>query len=81
MDLKNVKHAVSEKLFGLFLEDINLSVDGGLNANVVSNHSFDGIYLEKGGMITSMQPFLLKKFLNQLSTPGRVEMKKMIILK
>ncbi|SIS09057.1 alpha-L-arabinofuranosidase C-terminal domain-containing protein [Microbacterium sp. RURRCA19A] len=40
--------AVSPTLFGLFLEDINFGVDGGLNANLVSNHSFEGVYLERG---------------------------------
>ncbi len=64
IDLKNVKHPVSEMLFGLFLEDINFSVDGGLNANMVRNHSFDGIYLKKGGVIPQIQSFLFKKPLN-----------------
>jgi alpha-L-arabinofuranosidase len=61
IDLKNVKHSVSEMLFGLFLEDINFSVDGGLNANMVNNHSFDGIYLKKGGTVTLIRSFLLKR--------------------
>ncbi|HOV01339.1 MAG TPA: hypothetical protein PK456_09630, partial [Dermatophilaceae bacterium] len=37
---------VSPLLFGLFYEDINLSSDGGLNANLVNNHSFEGVYLD-----------------------------------
>jgi len=37
-------HAVSDMLFGIFLEDINFTCDGGLNANLVNNHSFDGVY-------------------------------------
>jgi alpha-N-arabinofuranosidase len=37
-------HAVSDMLFGIFLEDINFTCDGGLNANLVNNYSFDGIY-------------------------------------
>ncbi|WP_223690692.1 alpha-L-arabinofuranosidase C-terminal domain-containing protein [Leifsonia poae] len=39
---------VSPTLFGLFLEDINFAVDGGLNANLVNNYSFDGLYLVNG---------------------------------
>lgn len=38
---------VSPTLFGLFLEDINFACDGGLNANMVNNHSFDGVYLDR----------------------------------
>jgi alpha-L-arabinofuranosidase len=43
------RHDVSQMLFGLFLEDINFSCDGGLNANMVNNFSFDGIYLNRKG--------------------------------
>jgi alpha-L-arabinofuranosidase len=43
------KHSVSPMLFGAFLEDINFSCDGGLNANLVSNASFDGAYLSRKG--------------------------------
>lgn len=39
-------HAVSPTLFGLFLEDINFALDGGLNANLVGNYSFDDVYLD-----------------------------------
>ena len=39
------RHAVSDRLYGVFLEDINHAVDGGLNANMVNNYSFDGVYL------------------------------------
>ena len=42
-------HAVSDMLFGIFLEDINFACDGGLNANMVNNFSFDGIYLNRKG--------------------------------
>ncbi|KAB8291453.1 alpha-L-arabinofuranosidase C-terminal domain-containing protein [Bifidobacterium avesanii] len=38
-------HPMSERLYGVFLEDINYAVDGGLNANMVNNYSFDGVYL------------------------------------
>jgi hypothetical protein len=43
------KHAVSPMLFGAFLEDINFSCDGGLNANMVNNASFDGVYVSRKG--------------------------------
>lgn len=39
-------HQVSERLYGVFFEDINHSADGGLNANMVNNYSFDGVYLD-----------------------------------
>ena len=43
-------HPVSERLYGAFLEDINMSIDGGLNANMVNNYSFDGVYLKHSSM-------------------------------
>lgn len=42
----DANRSVSPLLFGLFYEDINLSGDGGLNANLVNNHSFEGAYLD-----------------------------------
>ena len=39
---------ISPTLYGLFLEDINFGCDGGLNANLVNNHSFEGVYLTNG---------------------------------
>ncbi len=39
---------VSDMLYGLFLEDINFACDGGLNANVLCNNSFDGWYMKAG---------------------------------
>ncbi|NEG88592.1 alpha-L-arabinofuranosidase C-terminal domain-containing protein [Bifidobacterium aerophilum] len=38
-------HPASERLYGVFFEDINHGADGGLNANMVNNYSFDGVYL------------------------------------
>ena len=67
IDLSDVKHPVSEMLFGLFLEDINFSVDGGLNANMVNNHSFDGVFLKKGGAFDSIRLALFKKPLNPVN--------------
>ncbi|MBT1162989.1 alpha-L-arabinofuranosidase C-terminal domain-containing protein [Bifidobacterium sp. SO1] len=39
-------HPASERLYGVFFEDINHGADGGLNANMVDNYSFDGVYLK-----------------------------------
>ena len=43
----DVLHEVSPNLFGLFIEDINFACDGGLNANMVVNYSFGGVYPKK----------------------------------
>ena len=40
-------HKVSKNLYGIFLEDINFAVDGGLNANMVNNYSFGGVYFDR----------------------------------
>jgi alpha-N-arabinofuranosidase len=45
----HVLHNVSDMLFGIFLEDINYACDGGLNANMVNNASFDGVYMSRKG--------------------------------
>ena len=39
-------HQTSGRLYGAFFEDINHGADGGLNANMVNNYSFDGVYLD-----------------------------------
>lgn len=39
-------YAISDHLYGIFLEDIGFAVDGGLNANLIHNYSFDGVYLD-----------------------------------
>jgi len=41
VDANHPDHAVSPTLFGLFLEDINLSVDGGLYRELIRNRSFE----------------------------------------
>lgn len=43
---KSRQYRISDHLYGIFLEDIGFAVDGGLNANMVSNYSFDGVYLD-----------------------------------
>ena len=41
------KHLVSPHLYGIFYEDINFSCDGGINANMVMNYSFEGVFLDR----------------------------------
>lgn len=41
VDVQHPTHAISPTLFGIFLEDINLSVDGGLYPEQVRNRSFE----------------------------------------
>ena len=48
IELLNSKaYSISDHLYGIFLEDIGFSVDGGLNANLINNYSFDGVYMDK----------------------------------
>ncbi len=47
LDERKPAHRVSENLYGIFYEDINFSCDGGLNANMINNYSFDGVYFDK----------------------------------
>ncbi|MCI6755911.1 MAG: hypothetical protein MR607_03170 [Lachnospiraceae bacterium] len=49
IDTKKPLHDVSPTLYGIFLEDINYSCDGGLNANMVANYSFDDRYIRPTG--------------------------------
>ena len=44
LDNSGSPHAISENLYGIFFEDINFSCDGGINANMVNNYSFDGVF-------------------------------------
>lgn len=39
-----VSHDISDTLYGVFLEDINFAVEGGLNANLVRNNSFEYLH-------------------------------------
>lgn len=55
---QDILHEVAPNLFGIFLEDINFSIDGGLNANMLNNYSFDSFYPPKG---SSMMTDLLFK--------------------
>ncbi len=41
VDVQHPTHAISPTLFGIFLEDINLSADGGLYPEQVRNRSFE----------------------------------------
>ena len=47
VDPKTNVHDVSPLLYGLFVEDINYTCDGGLNANLLANNSFDGVFVPK----------------------------------
>ncbi len=47
LSFRDNSRVISQELYGIFLEDINFAVDGGLNANLVNNYSFDGVYLDK----------------------------------
>lgn len=62
---------VSEVLYGLFLEDINFAADGGLNANLVNNYTFDGAYLDRSNGYSQMGAVFLKKKALPLSDPLR----------
>ena len=42
----DLSHGISANLYGIFIEDINNGVEGGLNANLVRNNSFE--YLKNG---------------------------------
>jgi len=67
IDANNVIREVSDTLFGVFLEDINFSCDGGLNANMVNNHSFDGVYMDiKGISLFSMVLGITKQVNNKI---------------
>lgn len=43
----SVSVPAAENLFGIALEDMNGAIDGGLNANMVRNHSFDEMRLSR----------------------------------
>ena len=41
VDVGTPGHTISPTLFGIFFEDINLSADGGLYAELIRNRSFE----------------------------------------
>jgi alpha-N-arabinofuranosidase len=53
-------HKVSDTLFGIFMEDINWTLDGGINANMVNNPSFDARFIQK--MNNPVLKFFIVKF-------------------
>lgn len=61
-------HEVSPLLYGLFLEDINYACDGGLNVNMVRNHSFNGVHMDKS--VTQMD--LIMKKIPPVMMPDRL---------
>lgn len=42
----SLTHNISDMLYGAFIEDINYAVEGGLNANLVRNNSFEYLHGE-----------------------------------
>lgn len=49
-------HPVSSTLYGIFFEDINFSCDGGINANLVKNYSFDGVFYSNEESVAVSDP-------------------------
>lgn len=45
---ENLSHTVSSDLYGIFIEDISNAVEGGLNANLVRNNSFEYLHQADG---------------------------------
>ena len=61
---------ISDHLYGIFLEDIGFSVDGGLNANMVNNYSFDGVYLDRQEIRAVEEPLRYWRFEGERMTSG-----------
>ena len=61
---------ISDHLYGIFLEDIGFSVDGGLNANMVNNYSFDGVYLDRQEIRAVEEPLRYWRFEGGRMTSG-----------
>ncbi len=47
LSASHLKHEISSTLYGIFIEDINYAVEGGLNANLVRNNSFEYLHGEE----------------------------------
>lgn len=47
IDKNNITHEVSDTLYGIFIEDISNAVEGGLNANLVRNNSFEYLHFDE----------------------------------
>ncbi len=41
LSAENISYEISDKLYGVFLEDISFAGDGGLVSNLVNNNSFE----------------------------------------
>ena len=63
-------YGISDHLYGIFLEDIGFSVDGGLNANMVNNYSFDGVYLDRQEIRAAEEPLRYWRFEGERMTSG-----------
>lgn len=64
IDVHDLKHRISPDLYGIFFEDINFSCDGGINANVINNYSFDGIYYDEENQAAKEDPLRYWKIEN-----------------
>lgn len=62
---------VSPTLYGLFVEDINFGIDGGLNANLVPNWSFEGTYLSRANGYSLMTAVMFRREAVPMSDPLR----------
>lgn len=49
----DLSHEISDTMYGIFIEDINNGVEGGLNANLVRNNSFE--YLHNGETLSGWE--------------------------
>ncbi len=53
LSAEDLSHTVSSDLYGIFIEDINNAVEGGLNANLVRNNSFEYLHQTEDGSVLS----------------------------
>lgn len=74
IDTKKPLHSVSPTLYGIFLEDINYSCDGGLNANMVANYSFDDRYIHNLGTSAAFSSIriMIRPKMHFPATPDRL---------
>lgn len=70
IDRENERGKVSDTLYGIFIEDINFACDGGLNANMLRNYSFDDCYLKNKKL--NMIRFITKTTGRITSKPDRL---------
>ena len=68
------KFDLSEAFYGVSLEDVNWACDGGLNANMVRNHSFDAFFLSpettEASLLAKKAPSYQYDYLRYWNTDG-----------